>query len=565
MLKVDRGSRTFSRLDEPSLSEAQLLERTDLQECIFNSSDDFFAEIGVLARAFDTMASQMRYQMKVLEDKERRQGIILETAAEGIVVADARGVIEDDEFREDFKALVAEYVEEVELAETSGRVLPPEEWPISRAIRGDFVRDLEVVLRRRKPGDERVVSYTVVPSKGGSPGENQFVFLMLDVTERYQANERLRRQQQEFSTMANSIPQLAWMADSEWWIFWYNDRWYDYTGTTLEEMEGWGWRKVHHPDHVDRVVERIERSWKTGEPWEDTFPLRGRDGTYRWFLSRALPIRDASGNVVRWFGTNTDITENMELERELRDLNATLERRVAERTMDLEQRNAELQQFAYVASHDFQEPLRKIQTFADLLRIDHGTELPKEALEHLARMENAAARMSHLLRDLLDFSRVASKTSPFEPVNVADIVEQVASDLDMNIEEAGVDLRVDADVVVRADANQLRQLVNHLILNSLKFRREGVDSYISVEACVNPDDEDRCRIVVEDNGIGFDPRYSEQIFAPFERLHGKSTYPGTGMGLAICKRIAERHDGTIRAEGRPGEGSRFIVELPTGH
>ena len=123
--------------------------------------------------------------------------------------------------------------------------------------------------------------------------------------------------EQQFRTLANSIPQLAWMANQEGYIFWYNDRWYDYTGTTLEEMEGWGWRKVHHPDEVERVVERIKVAFATGEPWEDTFPLRGKNGEYRWFLSRALPIKDADGKVVRWFGTNTDITEHREMERAL--------------------------------------------------------------------------------------------------------------------------------------------------------------------------------------------------------------------------------------------------------
>src|SRR6516164_10042103 len=120
--------------------------------------------------------------------------------------------------------------------------------------------------------------------------------------------------EQQFRTLANSIPQLAWMADKEGYIFWYNDRWYDYTGTTLEEMQGWGWRNVHHPDEVERVVERIKTAFNTGDPWEDTFPLRSKNGEYRWFLSRALPIKDEEGKVVRWFGTNTDVTEQREME-----------------------------------------------------------------------------------------------------------------------------------------------------------------------------------------------------------------------------------------------------------
>ena len=141
----------------------------------------------------------------------------------------------------------------------------------------------------------------------------------------------------DFYTLANSIPQLAWMADAAGYIFWYNQRWYDFTGTTLEEMQGWGWQKVHHPEEVGRVVERIQRAFATGEPWEDTFPLRGKDGEYRWFLSRALPIRDAEGRVVRWFGTNTDVTEERQKEQALRENErrlSTQNARLAELTAD---------------------------------------------------------------------------------------------------------------------------------------------------------------------------------------------------------------------------------------
>ena len=135
-----------------------------------------------------------------------------------------------------------------------------------------------------------------------------------DFDRRLRAEAALRESEARFHLLADSIPQLAWMANSDGWIFWYNKRWFDYTGTTLEEMEGWGWRKVHHPDHIDRVVARVQKSWETGDPWEDTFPLRRHDGVFRWFLSRALPVHDENGDVVRWFGTNTDITEIREAE-----------------------------------------------------------------------------------------------------------------------------------------------------------------------------------------------------------------------------------------------------------
>ena len=135
--------------------------------------------------------------------------------------------------------------------------------------------------------------------------------------EKLRSENALREAEEKFRTMADNISHFAWMADASGYIFWYNHRWYEYTGTTLEEMQGWGWQKVHHPDYVERVVKKIQHAWDTGEEWEDTFPLRSKTGEYRWFLSRALPIRDAAGKVVRWFGTNTDITERRKTEEAL--------------------------------------------------------------------------------------------------------------------------------------------------------------------------------------------------------------------------------------------------------
>jgi PAS domain S-box-containing protein len=160
-----------------------------------------------------------------------------------------------------------------------------------------------------------------------------------DITEQRQIEQALREKEEQFRTLANSIPQLAWMADRDGYIFWYNDRWYNYTGTTLEEMKGWGWQKVHHPEEVGRVVERIKVAFTTGEPWEDTFPLRSKSGEYRWFLSRALPIKGADGRVVRWFGTNTDVTEQRELAQALRESRDQLEQKVTRRTAELSRTN----------------------------------------------------------------------------------------------------------------------------------------------------------------------------------------------------------------------------------
>jgi PAS domain S-box-containing protein len=176
--------------------------------------------------------------------------------------------------------------------------------------RGEAVRNF-ATQRVRKDGSLFPVSLTISPIRSGSGEIVGASKIMRDLTEQEQMLRRLSESEERVRVLADNISQLAWMADAKGDIFWYNQRWYDYTGTTLEDVAGWGWRRVHHPDHVERVTERIQHSWNTGDPWEDTFPLRGADGEYRWFLSRALPIRNADGEIVRWFGTNTDVTDQM--------------------------------------------------------------------------------------------------------------------------------------------------------------------------------------------------------------------------------------------------------------
>jgi PAS domain S-box-containing protein len=177
-------------------------------------------------------------------------------------------------------------------------------------------------------------------------GRDTVVVVCQDINRRKQAEEALRESEDRFRTLADHVPPFAWMADRAGWIFWYNRRWFEYTGTTSEEMQGWGWTKVHHPDHVDRVVEKISRCFATGEDWEDTFPLRGKDGNYRWFLSRAVPIRNVHGEIFRWLGTNTDITEQKETESALQEIRRDLEIRVDQRTTELRAANDGLRELS---------------------------------------------------------------------------------------------------------------------------------------------------------------------------------------------------------------------------
>jgi PAS domain S-box-containing protein len=183
---------------------------------------------------------------------------------------------------------------------------------------GWFAQDHRVLLNNGKVKWLTVRKQVFFDQSSSPPQPSHAILAALDITDRKQTERDLQENVSRFRTLADNMSQLAWMANEVGWIFWYNQRWFDYTGTTLEEMQGWGWQQVHHPDHLERVVEKINQCFTTGEVWEDTFPLRGKDGTYRWFLSRAVPIRDERGRVLRWFGTNTDITELREIEKALR-------------------------------------------------------------------------------------------------------------------------------------------------------------------------------------------------------------------------------------------------------
>ncbi len=404
--------------------------------------------------------------------------------------------------------------------------------------------------------------------------------LEAEVARRATAEAALAGSEARFRTLANFVPQIVWVTRPDGYHEYYNRRWYDYTGVPLGSTDGEGWNGLFHPDDQDRARDRWQHSLVTGEPYEIEYRLRRADGAYRWFLGQALPERDAGGAVVRWFGTCTDIDdrkreaevlEGLVAERtaELMKANAALlaevdERRRAEEreaaaARELRRSNAELEQFAYVASHDLQEPLRKIQAFGDLLGTKHGAALPEEGRGYVGKMKASAGRMSRLIDDLLSFSRVTTHAKPFTRVNLADTVREVVDDLELRAEKVGGRIEVGELPEVEGDAVQMRQLFQNLIGNALKFHRPDVPPVVRVSA---EHGAGGWTIAVADNGIGFEDRHAARIFQVFQRLHGRDEYEGTGVGLAICRKIVDRHGGTITAHGRPGEGATFVVTLP---
>ena len=236
--------------------------------------------------------------------------------------------------------------------------------------------------------------------------------------------------------------------------------------------------------------------------------------------------------------------------------------------MMLGQSNRELEEFATVASHDLQEPLRKIRSFVSFLRDEEAATLSPEGRDYLDRIQGAAKRMTSLVADLLEFSRISSKGKPFIPVDLNEVIAGVVSDLEARFVQTGGREEILHLPTVASDPVQMRQLLQNLLGNALKFHRKDEAPVVRISAEV-VDEVDAsaqpggmCRISVSDNGIGFDEKYLDRVFTIFQRLHGRGDYEGTGIGLAICRKIAERHGGTITAKSTPGLGATFIVTLP---
>ncbi|KRB67898.1 PAS domain-containing hybrid sensor histidine kinase/response regulator [Noviherbaspirillum sp. Root189] len=376
--------------------------------------------------------------------------------------------------------------------------------------------------------------------------EDGGIAYVLDITELKRAQLALKDSETQFRALAENIPQLAWMANSDGSIFWYNSRWYEYTGTTFEEMQGWGWTKVHHPDYVDAAKAKyytniVERQGT----WEDTFPLRGVNGSYRWFLSRAVPIRDHNGRIVRWFGTNTDVTLQRESEEALQ---------LANRRKD---------DFLAMLAHELRNPLAPISTAADLLRISgHNENQAKRASDIIARQ---VKHMTDLVDDLLDVSRVIRGLVSIEKEEV-DIKEVISAAVEQSrplIESRNHTLSMrlaSTNAVVLGDRTRLIQVLTNLLNNAAKYTPQGGEIHLCMEMKGS-----QVELAMTDNGIGIDAALLPQVFDLFTQAERTSdrVQGGLGLGLALVKNIASLHGGRVTAQSEgQGKGSTFTLALP---
>ena len=382
---------------------------------------------------------------------------------------------------------------------------------------------------------------------------NTRLALLEEVEVRKKAEDELHKRLHELRSVLEAMPQIAFTIKADGAIEYANEHWFVYSDEFSKIP-------AFHPDDA-HIFDALKRAFRSTKAFVSEVRIKNIiTGTYRYHLLKMMPIKQGA-IVLKWVGTFTDIQEQ-------KAANEVLEAKVEERTeelltknKELESSNHELQQFASVASHDLKEPLRKIQVFSSIIKGKFLSDAP-QAHENMDRIIEASQRMSGLINDLLDYSRLSVKTF-FVKTDIRQLVNGIVRDLEFMIQEKNAVITVADMPVIDAIQGQIRQIFQNLISNSLKFSRADVQPVINISArLVDIAGQQMCQITVADNGIGFDEQYKEKIFTIFQRLNPKEAYEGTGIGLAIVKKIIDKHNGTITAHSTEGLGATFIMTLP---
>jgi PAS domain S-box-containing protein len=396
--------------------------------------------------------------------------------------------------------------------------------------------------------------------------------IMTDITELKNAEQALRESEKRFRVVADTAPVMIWMADRDRNCIFLNKCWSQFTGIPIKEGIGGGWTAVVHPDDLPETSAKFLKAYETHTAYTQELRIRNNQGVYVWIMDHAVPRYSAEGFFLGYIGSSINIHEQKNAKEEL-------ENRVIERTLELKKANEELrktnkelEQFAYVSSHDLQEPLRKIQTFSQMLfnKIDETKITERNYLE---KINHSALRMSDLIRDLLNLSKLSNVDEEFLDTDLSLILENVKTDFEVLIKQKDAELHLQKLPVIRAIPIQMNQLFYNLISNALKFSEKPPVIHVFYSAITSDalraynfqgeiKSNSYVKITFVDNGIGFEQNYADQIFIIFQRLNDRSKFTGTGIGLAICKKIVENHNGFITVESKIDQGTTFNIFLP---
>ncbi len=420
---------------------------------------------------------------------------------------------------------------------------------------------------KRYDGEYRWVSDRGIPRFTPEGNFEGYIGGCMDIHDRILFEEKLRESETRFRIVADTAPVMIWMTNLDRDAIFLNKCWSDFTGISVQDGLGNGWVAAVHPDDLNTTSAAFKQAYIHRNVYSKELRIKRKDGKYRWVQDHAVPRYDSEGAFLGFIGTSVDIHEQ-------RDAKKELENRVEERTADLldanEQlikTNEELEQFAYVSSHDLQEPLRKIQTFSEMLTT--SMEVNAQSARYLEKINSAARRMSNLINDLLNYSRLSKTDERFMRTDLNEVLQNVKNDFEILIEQKNAVIESDVLPVIQAIPVQINQLFYNLVSNALKFSEQQPVIRIKAKVLSSPTqlpglmaDHKYLHLTFSDNGIGFSPAHAEQIFVIFQRLNDRSNYSGTGIGLAICKKIVENHHGHITASAQPGAGATFDIYLP---
>lgn len=395
----------------------------------------------------------------------------------------------------------------------------------------------EVKIDPNKPPVKRTLNYTFQAIRDEA-GTITGIFLHgTDVTDHVKARKHAEETGELYKTYAEAMPQMAFIADAQGNIIFFNKRWYEYIDG-LEGTEGWGWKDkpIHHPDDRDQVVERWKHSLKTGEPYEMQYRIRRHDGQFRWHLGRALPLKDKNGKVVIWLGTNTDIHDQKRAT-ELRD------------------------EFLGIASHELKTPLTSIKAYGQVLERNLAKEGNQKGVQMVHRMNDQITKLTTLVADLLDITKIESGKLVInqEVFEFNDLAKETVEDLQMTTEKHTLELKLGKNLAVCADRDRIEQVMINFITNAIKYSLDSERIVIRVKA-----QKQHVIFSVQDFGMGIPKEQLEQVFQQFFRVQDDKlkTIPGLGLGLYISSEIIHRQGGKIWVESEEGKGSTFYFSLP---
>ena len=384
----------------------------------------------------------------------------------------------------------------------------------------------------------------------------------------YDLAEKLKESESDYRSLTDTLPLMMFSANNRGTITYTNKWLQDFLGSAPKELSN-SWQVYIHAEDFSAFNKDLNASLLRQMPLNGQYRFKeAPSGKFLWHLVSMVPVKNDKKVITQWIGFIVDINAQKIIEQTLKDnreLKETQEllyqnqSELQKKVVELNRSNYELEQFAHLASHDLQEPLRKLFFYSDVLKSKHAMNLDASGVSMLNNMALAAGRMKELINDLLSYSQLQKQFLQFEQVNLNETIHEVLRDLDITIREKNAYIEVDDLPSIQGNPLRLRQLFANLISNALKYSKTEVSPVIQI--LVSYDDQN-VSIKVKDNGIGFEEQYKERIFGLFERLHTRDQFPGTGIGLSICKRIAELHHGTISAESEPGQYSIFEVTLP---